>query len=87
MAIVEPLTAENAGAVGPLIEQWRSGMLIAGTNDQTDAQYLGLLAHCPDLMRTVLDHYAVLFRDGQVPARLKELLRIRAADALGCNPY
>lgn len=88
MRPIEPLTKDNAGEeVAALLEEWGQNMLVVGTNEESDAQFVGLLAHRPEPMKSVLDHYATFYMQGTLPTRLKELLRLATADAIGCNEY
>jgi alkylhydroperoxidase family enzyme len=43
------------------------------------------VAHRPEYLRTMIDHYRVVLETGTVPTRLKELLFVRVSQINRCN--
>lgn len=87
MRPIEPLTLENAPEdVKAMMEPWKDGLIVIG-GEERDGQFTGLLAHRPELMETVLDHYATFLTTGTLSTRLKELVRLVTADAIRCSSY
>lgn len=87
MRPVEPITLEDAPAdVKALLEPWKDGLVVIG-GEEKDGQFPGLLAHRPELLQTVLTHYATFLTTGTLPTRLKELVRLATADAIRCSSY
>lgn len=88
MRPIEPLTLETApDDVRPLMEPWQEGLRVIGDGSETDQQFVGLLAHRPELLQTVLTHYGTFLTTGVLPTRLKELVRLCTADAIRCSSY
>lgn len=84
---IEPYTVETAPeGVRELMEPWQDGLIVIG-DSETDQQFPGLLAHRPELLQTVLTHYATFLTTGVLSTRLKELVRIVTADAIRCSSY
>lgn len=87
MRPIEPLTLENApDDVKAMMEPWKDGLIVIG-GEEKDGQFTGLLAHRPELMATVLNHYATFLTTGTLSTRLKELVRLVTADAIRCSSY
>lgn len=87
MRPVEPYTLETAPEdVRELMEPWKDGLTVIG-DSPNDTQFPGLLAHRPELMQTVLSHYATFLTTGTLSTRLKELVRLCTADAIRCSSY
>ncbi|MCW2958999.1 MAG: Carboxymuconolactone decarboxylase [Solirubrobacterales bacterium] len=87
MRPIEPLTLDTApDDVRPLMEPWQDGLLVIG-GEEKDGQFVGLLAHRPELLQTVLAHYGTFLTTGTLPTRLKELVRLVTADAIRCSSY
>lgn len=49
-----------------------------------DDTFVRVMAHTPELMQWYGDFYARVFHGGRVPARFKELLRLRLSTLHGC---
>jgi alkylhydroperoxidase family enzyme len=43
------------------------------------------VAHRPELMRTMIEHFQVVTSNGALPAKLKELLFVRVSQINGCE--
>jgi hypothetical protein len=82
---IEPFTLDDApDDVRTLMEPWKDGLVVIGGSEK-DGQFTGLLAHRPELMETVLNHYGTFLTSGTLSVRLKELVRLVTADAIRCS--